>query len=492
MKKIKLLSLLMIVILSIKSFAQNEKTPWAIGFGINTVDVSQFDAQKIGRLLQDGYRLNDVNIVPVISRLYVARYLNRSFTADFTGSFNRIDEVPSGNVDEENYFALDLGLRYDLNNLFGETGWFDPYAKFGFGVGWVDKDMFAAVTPSLGFNTWINESFGLNFETSLKTSQIFHEIDSSTDLNRAQYVGNYHFQHSVSLVYRFGMKDADGDGVVDKKDECPEIVGKIELKGCPDTDGDGIADKDDACPDLAGPVATNGCPDTDGDGVADKDDACPKIAGEFDGCPDTDGDGIADNKDECPVLFGAKEDAGCPDSDKDGLADNKDQCPNVYGAIENNGCAWIDTDGDGVTDNVDNCVNERGSKANKGCPVELTDQARIDLDKYGKRIKFNSGKSDFKPGVTKTLDIIAGLMKELEGVRFDVEGHSDSAGNDAKNLALSQRRAQAVVDYLGSHGIENWRLNAVGYGEVNPIASNKTATGRALNRRVVLNAISTK
>jgi len=482
------------MILSIKSFAQDEKSPWAIGIGINSVDVSQYGVNKLGRLLQDGYRLNDVNIVPVFSRLYVARYLNRSFTVDFAGSFNRIDEVPSGNVDEENYFALDLGLRYDLNNLFGETGWFDPYAKFGFGVGWVDKDMFAAITPSLGFNTWINESFGLNFETSLKTSSIFSEIDSSTDLDRALYVGDYHFQHSVSLVYRFGKNatDTDGDGISDKRDECPEIVGKVELKGCPDADGDGIADKDDACPNLAGPVATNGCPDTDGDGVVDKDDACPKVAGEFDGCPDTDGDGVADNKDECPTLFGAKEDAGCPDSDKDGLADDKDQCPNIYGAIENNGCAWIDTDGDGVTDNLDKCINERGPKSNNGCPVGLTDEAKEQLNRYAKTIQFNSGKSDFKPGVTKTLDIIAGIMQKFNGVRFDVEGHSDSAGNDAKNLALSQRRAEAVADYLGSHGIESKRLHAVGYGEVKPIASNKTAAGRALNRRVVLKPVFTK
>lgn len=464
MKNLKTLLVIMaLFITTIKTNAQNEQNPWAIGLGTNFIDVTPFGISNLGNQVKDYLGLKDVNVLPVLSRLYVAKYLDNGFTADFTGTINSIDEIPSGEVSEKSYYSLDLGLRYDLNKLFGETGWFDPYAKFAVGTFWVDGDLAGAVSPSLGFNTWFNDTVGLNFETSYKSDAIFGD----SDLGNTTYITGYHFQHSISLVIRFGAKDTDGDGVLDKDDLCPQIAGKPELFGCSDIDGDGIADKDDACPDLAGTAATNGCPDSDRDGVIDSEDKCPNLAGDA-------------------------KDGGCPDSDKDGLSDNNDKCPNTFGPIENNGCPWPDSDRDGVTDNLDNCINEKGPKINNGCPVQLTEEAKKTLGTYAKTIQFNSGKAEFKAGVTETLDVIVEVMKEFDGVRFDVEGHSDSSGDDAKNLKLSQERAQAVVDYLTSHGIDDWRLHAVGYGETKPIASNKTATGRALNRRVVLSAIESE
>ncbi len=77
-------------------------------------------------------------------------------------------------------------------------------------------------------------------------------------------------------------------------------------------------------------------------------------------------------------------------------------------------------------------------------------------------------------------------MNEFGEVKFDIEGHSDSNGSNVENLQLSQKRAQAIVDYLISNGIDKSRLHAVGYGETKPITTNKTALGRAKNRRVVL------
>lgn len=115
-------------------------------------------------------------------------------------------------------------------------------------------------------------------------------------------------------------KDKDQDGISNRKDQCPEIAGPEENKGCPwpDRDQDGIPDKDDQCKDISGPVENKGCPfpDTDGDGVIDKDDACPTVAGpaENNGCPwpDTDGDGILDKDDACPTVPGMPEYNGCP------------------------------------------------------------------------------------------------------------------------------------------------------------------------------------
>lgn len=91
-------------------------------------------------------------------------------------------------------------------------------------------------------------------------------------------------------------KDTDKDGVLDKDDECPEVKGVKENKGCPfkDSDNDGILDKDDSCIEIAGPKENRGCPwlDTDGDNILDKDDKCAEVKGTIsnNGCPEVSGD----------------------------------------------------------------------------------------------------------------------------------------------------------------------------------------------------------
>ena len=433
--------------------AQDKDSPWAIGVGVNAVDVANESFP-----IKDYIGLSDWNTLPILTRAYVARYLGKGFTADFAGSFNAVTKI-LGNQDanSRNYYSLDLGARYDLNSLFGETGIFDPYLKASFGQSWIEDDQIFSINPSAGFNIWFHETLGLNFESNYKIAP-----DLGIDgLETAAYIGRHHFQHSISLVWRFGKKDADKDGISDKDDLCPDVFGLKAFAGCPDSDGDGIEDSKDACPNIAGTKGTQGCPDADGDGVKDTDDLCPSVAGEFNGCPDTDGDGLADNYDACPEVSGDKANKGCP---------------------------WSDTDKDGVTDNIDKCVTVPGPASNNGCPVKLTVEAKKKLGTYAKTIQFNSGKATFKPGVTETLDAVAEVMKEFATITFDVEGYTDSVGKASSNKALSQKRAQAVVDYLASHGIDGARLTAVGYGEANPIATNKTKAGRAQNRRVVLTA----
>ena len=125
-------------------------------------------------------------------------------------------------------------------------------------------------------------------------------------------------------VYQGRIKDRDNDGIVDKKDDCPDEVGPIENKGCPykDTDRDSVLDKDDKCPDVAGAADNQGCPypDTDKDSVLDKDDKCINEAGpkENNGCPylDSDKDGVLDKDDKCPTVFGIVARQGCPEEKK--------------------------------------------------------------------------------------------------------------------------------------------------------------------------------
>ena len=87
------------------------------------------------------------------------------------------------------------------------------------------------------------------------------------------------------------------------------------------------------------------------------------------------------------------------------------------------------------------------------------------------------------------LDEAARILGERPGVRVNVDGHTDWTGTDAYNQGLSERRANSVRDYLASRGVDASRLIASGHGESQPIASNETREGRALNRRVELNVL---
>jgi outer membrane protein OmpA-like peptidoglycan-associated protein len=183
-----------------------------------------------------------------------------------------------------------------------------------------------------------------------------------------QNTKNLHLNFGLNLTFGKGGKDTDKDGVADKKDDCVDVAGLKELKGCPDKDGDGIADKDDACPEEKGLAKLKGCPDKDADGIADKEDACADIAGlaELKGCPDKDIDGIADKDDACPDEKGLAELKGCPDKDGDKVSDKEDACPDVPGVVALKGCP--DKDGDGVEDKMDLCPDKPGTVSNKGCP----------------------------------------------------------------------------------------------------------------------------
>ncbi len=114
------------------------------------------------------------------------------------------------------------------------------------------------------------------------------------------------------------LSDKDKDRVLFYLDECPDVKGWMEQKGYLDTDGDGIPDKNDQCFEVAGPIENKGCPwpDADGDEIPDNDDACPAVNGpsENNGCPwaDTDGDGVWDKDDVCPTVAGKIEMNGCP------------------------------------------------------------------------------------------------------------------------------------------------------------------------------------
>jgi outer membrane protein OmpA-like peptidoglycan-associated protein len=99
-------------------------------------------------------------------------------------------------------------------------------------------------------------------------------------------------------------------------------------------------------------------------------------------------------------------------------------------------------------------------------------------------ISFDFGSASLKPAFLQTLDKVAGVLARYPKTTVTVIGHTDNVGSEAYNQELSQRRASSVVDYLGDHGVARERLDAVGRGETQPRATNDTAAGRQLNRRV--------
>jgi OmpA-OmpF porin, OOP family len=287
--------------------------------------------------------------------------------------------------------------------------------------------------------------------------------------------------------------DDDNDGVKNRADACPLQGGRVDAQGCPvkDTDGDGVLDPDDSCPQVAGEALFKGCPDTDKDGIEDAADKCPQVFGvaQFQGCPDQDGDGLQDSEDACPTEAGPRERKGCPvkDSDKDGILDEQDSCPNEPGIPELKGCPAKDTDGDTVADHLDNCPSEAGPADNQGCPAKQKQMVAIQSGRIQIKdtVYFDTAKATIQARSFKMLDQVAKVLKEHpELERVVIEGHTDNAGKPEANLKLSQRRAEAVRTYLIKKGVEPQRLEAQGFGQERPIADNKTAKGRATNRRV--------
>ncbi len=297
--------------------------------------------------------------------------------------------------------------------------------------------------------------------------------DGDPSVLEADRYDNWEWTLGLAFNFGGGPKDRDKDGIKDDVDQCPDepedMDGFKDEDGCPDNDNDGdkIADSRDRCPDEA----------EDKDGFQDE-DGCPD--------PDNDGDGILDRNDSCPNEPGTPETQGCPDRDRDGLADTEDECPDEYGPRETQGCP--DRDSDRIPDKRDKCPDEPADprvdpRRSDGCParVLVTKEQVVILDK----VFFDTNKATIKPVSFAILNDVAKVLETYTDIRkVEIAGHTDSDGNDAKNLQLSQARAESVRDYLVKKGIDASRLKPVGYGETRPIADNGTAAGKAENRRV--------
>ena len=454
MKNLKLGISALALTLASTAFAQTTSNPWVIGVGahgVNHMGVANGGVDKVFDNFDQVFTLNNYTITPPLSKLTIARNLNKYFVLDWQTSVGNVDNKRFA-MGKEFFLQTGLGLQFKFAGLWNEESWFDPYVRVG--ANYLRHDYSGLTFPrydnandavqgsynsddlvgkanhftaagGIGSNFWLTKNFGLNLQGDFVATP-------GDNTNVPDF-----WQASASLMFRFGNTDKDKDGIKDKDDACPDVPGLAQFQGCPDTDGDGVPDKDDNCPEVAGPVENNGCPwpDTDGDGVLDKDDACPSVAG----------------------------------------------------PVENNGCPWPDTDGDGILDKDDACPTVPGLPEYNGCPKPTA----VAVTEEFKDLLFDFNKATIQPGSTHKLDKAAEIIKSAPAENFVVVGTTDAKGSAAYNLNLSRQRAAAVVKALEARGVNPAQLKSIGIGSQEAtVPATASDAERQVDRKVIVRAIS--
>ncbi|MEO6869632.1 MAG: OmpA family protein [Ginsengibacter sp.] len=391
-------------------------------------------ANGLEKTLDNQKLFNPVNMNPGAAITYLA---GLSGHMDFSGTLGAsLLDYPNNNFPDGGNDHLLLETTASVNlKLLSDRYAVVPFIDLGVGASNYKKYFGAFIPIGIGLQVNIaDEAF------ILLNSQYRVPVTENT---------SYHFYHSLGIAANI---DKEKKVVPQKVVPLPVVVS--------DRDHDGVVDSLDACPDEPGLASLNGCPDKDGDGIADKDDKCPDVAGlaKYQGCP-------------------------IPDTDKDGINDEDDKCPTIPGVARYQGCPVPDTDNDGVNDEDDKCPNVAGPASNFGCPV-IKEEVIKKVNMAAKNIYFQTGSSQLLPRSFQSLKDVAEILKSNSSYMIDVNGHTDNTGGTELNQKLSESRANSVKQYLAENGIDEKRINAIGYGETKPIADNTTAAGRASNRRV--------
>lgn len=437
--KLKLTITFLIFCLSYSAFAQKFLSPVKqslIGFHFALVDYNspnQIDTTSLKQVFKKGDIFNPTKQSSAFTISYW-KGLNKYI--DFSGKFNGIFynyALNNSGQSYENEFGAELEGALNFHPL-SDDHLFAPFLTAGIGGGHY-TNKFGGYVP-----------LGLGFQFNIK-SQLYFLLQTQYRVSLSKTVFPNNLYHSLGIAVNISKE----------KVAPPVVVPIVEVQ---DRDGDGIVDSLDACPDQPGKAALQGCPDKDGDGIADKDDKCPDVAGiaKYNGCP-------------------------IPDTDKDGINDEEDKCPTVAGVARYQGCPIPDTDKDGVNDEEDKCPNEAGPASNFGCPV--IDVVVVEkVNRAAKNIFFATGSSKLLAKSYASLKNVVQILKDNPSYKINIDGYTDITGSADKNQILSENRANSVKQYLISNGIDESRITATGHGINDPIATNKTAAGRAKNRRV--------
>ncbi len=430
------------MMLAIASFSQDDKKAPSLGISFNMKDFTTPALIKATSF--SNATKNWTAFSKMTPGLTVQYFQGLTSHIDFMGGLHGcfVDypfEANTGTIQGQDKFLLELDANVNFK-LLTDKHFFSPY-----------------ITTGLGSSMYTGSYFGAYY---ILGAGFQFNLGSGTFLN-LQYAHNIGVTDLVTdnMNYRVGfaspLKDKAEPKVAVVPPPPPPPAPVVEEK---DTDKDGIVDSKDKCPTVAGLAKYNGCP-----------------------IPDTDKDGINDEEDKCPTIAGTAKYKGCPipDGDNDGVNDEEDKCPTVAGLARYKGCPIPDTDNDGVNDEEDKCPTTPGPKSNNGCP---------ELKQYNfeaKAIQFAPGSSDFTKSATAELNKLASILADHKEIKkVSIEGHTDNTGKADKNLALSQKRVDAVKAYLVKKGVDASRLTVQAYGDTKPAADNATPAGRAENRRV--------
>lgn len=215
---------------------------------------------------------------------------------------------------------------------------------------------------------------------------------------------------------------------------------------------------------------------------------------------DSDGDAVADAADRCPYELEDRDsfadEDGCPelDNDNDGRLDKQDGCPNESedndGWNDEDGCPDPDNDGDSVLDANDRCPDrletKNGLDDGDGCPDFSFQAIRIEGGRVvlPQPLLFADGTGLLLGSRHPALDELAAWMLFEPRAKLRIEAHWDNKGEAAALLALTQRQADSLSAYLQKQGVPHERIRPRGLGPDQPLATNRTESGRAQNRRV--------
>lgn len=340
------------------------------------------------------------------------------------------------------FTSFGLGLRYRIED--DESGYATEPTGSLHGSFWA--------SGHLGFTYFGDGQFGLDFAAGYDVS-IVRPFSAGifTRLSFAFGEGAHGIivvglSLSFELSGEGAVDDSDGDGLSDSRE--------AELGTDPhdaDTDDDGLPDglehatgTDPLDRDSDGDGLPDGREDRDRDGEVDPEETDPRRA-------DTDGGGVGDLEE----VMDASLDPRNPRDDV------------------------VDADGDGVRDDRDRCPDSPpGATVNsQGCP-EIARQMVLD------GIEFESNRATILPQSEPVLEQALRMLRENPQVTVEIGGHTDSTGNARRNQRLSERRAQAVYQWLVDRGLDRNRLSTRGYGPSEPIETNATPEGRARNRRI--------
>lgn len=478
------------VLCSVVSHAQFRDYPIKIGFHAN-----------LAQPLTEFYESRNYKI-PYDLRLFTRFELGKQFEGEISGGYikyagvDRLDGYYRTNI-----YPLDFKFIYNPFQL--ES--INPFIYAGVGAALfhnvhppkeispdeVKDDEITGIIPlGLGVEFLITKSVFFNISggyTHFLTdgANYYAKKDGIMKLD-----GNFNLGAGFTFVINPGSKDRDLDGLLNDVEE--------ELKtnpDNPDTDGDGLNDGEEINKYSSNPLKT----DTDGDGLNDYDEVKDYMTNV--NKQDTDNDGLSDFAE----VKTYKTDPLKADTDGDGLNDGDEV--SKYATDPNK----MDTDGDKLSDgdevmkyktnalktDTDGGSIDDGTEVNRNSNPLLADDDVVkpvvqpvkEEPIILEGVVFATNKAVITKASEKILKNNLVMLNKRENVKFEIIGYTDNVGNREKNIALSQRRADAVKNWFVANGISADRISTKGLGPDNPVASNDTAEGRQKNRRIELQII---